>query len=227
MPSVARGSKLMFLSTSSKTRLKIGRPASTPSSLAISFPRALTLPGKSDSVVRSPSPTSSASASLINLSTALMGKRMVTTGTAAGRGCGAGAGCGTGAGRGGIPGGRPAVRQGEPRPRIVGRGNGMIGTPGASGGCAGGGCGAGGVLTTGTSATGWLRGTAGLGRVGAAEAVFRAADDPFLAGDASFGRAGLAVGFPLAFEVVTRPFAFERRSELRGAPLPIPRYRSI
>jgi hypothetical protein len=59
---------------------------------------------------------------------------MVTTGTAAGRGCGAGAGCGTGAGRGGIPGGRPAVRQGEPRPRIVGRGKGMIGTPGASGG---------------------------------------------------------------------------------------------
>src|SRR2546423_499068 len=146
---------------------------------------------------------------------------------AAGRGWGAGAGCGTGAGRGGIPGGRPAVRQGEPRPRIVGRGNGMIGTPGASGGCAGGGCGAGGVLTTGTSATGWLRGTAGLGRVGAAEAVFRAAADPFLAGGASFGRAGLAVGFPLAFEVVTRPFAFERRSELRGAPLPIPRYRSI
>src|SRR6202171_2268881 len=108
MPSVARGSKLMLLSTSSNTRLKIGRPASTPSSLAISLPRALTLPGKSDSVVRSPSPMSSASASLINLSSAVMGKRLVNTGTAAGRGCGAGAGCGTGAGRGGISGGGAA-----------------------------------------------------------------------------------------------------------------------
>src|ERR1700682_663376 len=232
MPSVARGSKLMFLSTSSKTRLKIGSPASTPSSLAISLPRALTLPGKSDSVVRSPSPMSSASASLINLSTALMGKRMVTTGTAAGggrgagRGCGAGAGCGTGAGRGGIPGGRPAVRQGDPRPRIVGRGKGMMGTPGASGGCTGAGWATGGVLTTGLSARGWLRGAVVLGRA-APDAVFRATDDPFLAGDATLGRADLAVGFPLTFEVVTRPFAFERRSELRGAPLPIPRYRSI
>ena len=51
---------------------------------------------------------------------------------AAGRGCGAGVGCGGGLGRGGIPGGRPAVRQGEPRPRMVGRGNGMIGTPGVA-----------------------------------------------------------------------------------------------
>ena len=137
MPSVARGSKVMFLSTSSKTRLKMGRPASTPSSLAISLPRALTLPGNNDCVVRSPSPTSSASASLINLSTALIGKRMVTTGTAAGRGGGGGGGCGTGAGRGGMPGGRPAVRQGEPSPRMVGRGNGIIGTPGGSGGWTG------------------------------------------------------------------------------------------
>src|SRR5207244_8540284 len=86
---------------------------------------------------------------------------------------------------------------------------------------------AGGVLTTGIWAGGWLRGTAALGRAAAADAAFLGADDPFLAGDASFGRAGLAVGFPLAFEVVTRPFAFERRSELRGAPLPIRRYRSI
>ena len=41
------------------------------------------------------------------------------------------------AGRGGIPGGRPAVRQGDPRPRMVGRGKGMIGTPGGSGGWTG------------------------------------------------------------------------------------------
>jgi len=61
---------------------------------------------------------------------------MVTTGTAAGRGWGAG-GCGGGLGRGGIPGGRPAVRQGDPRPRMVGRGKGMMGTPGARGGWAG------------------------------------------------------------------------------------------
>src|ERR1700731_1794029 len=180
MPSVARGSKVMFLSTSSKTRLKIGKPARTPSSLAISLPRALTLPGKSDSVVRSPSPTSSASASLISLSTALIGNRMVTTGGAAGRGCGGGVGCGTGAGRGGIPGGRPAVRQGDPSPRIVGRGDGMIGTPRANGGCAGAGGGAGRVLTTGIWATGWLRGAAGLGR--GAAAVLRATEAPFLAG---------------------------------------------
>src|ERR1700694_5902400 len=92
MPSVARGSKEMLLSTSSNTRLKIGKPARTPSSLAISLPRALTFPGNSDSVVRSPSPTSSASASLISLSTALIGKRMVMTGGAAGRGWGGGGG---------------------------------------------------------------------------------------------------------------------------------------
>ena len=100
----------------------------------------------------------------------------------------------------------------------------MTGTPGASGGCAGTGWAAGGVLTTGVGATGWVRGGAGLGR---AAAVFRAMVDPFLAGDTGFGRADLAVGFALTFEVVTRPFAFERRSEFRGAPLPIPRYRSI
>jgi hypothetical protein len=150
---------------------------------------------------------------------------MVTTGTAAGLGCGVGVGCGTGAGRGGIPGGRPAVRQGEPSPRIVGRGNGMMGTPGASGGCVGTGWATGGVLTTGLWATGWLRGAGGLGR--AAAAVLWATDDPFLAGDTGFGRADLAVGFALTFEVVTRPFAFERRSEFRGAPLPIQRCRSI
>src|SRR2546426_11506266 len=134
MPSVARGSKLMLLSTSSKTRLNIGRPARTPSSLAISLPRALTFPGNRDSLVRSPSPTSSASASLISLSTALIGNFMVTTGTAAGRGWGAGGGGGGGRGGGGIPGGRPAVRQGGPRPRMVGRGDGMMGTPRARGG---------------------------------------------------------------------------------------------
>ena len=84
------------------------------------------------------------------------------------------------------------------------------------------------MFTTGLKAGGWLRGAAALGRVAAASAAaFWATDDPFLEGDPSFGRADLAVGFPLAFEVVTRPFAFERRSELRGAPLLIPRYRSI
>jgi hypothetical protein len=101
----------------------------------------------------------------------------------------------------------------------------MMGTPGASGGWTGTGWATGGVLTTGACGAGWLRGAAGLGR--AAAAAFRATDDPFLAGEPSFGRAGLAVGFALTFEVVTRPFAFERPSEFRGAPLPVPRYRSI
>src|SRR3989475_2082869 len=185
MPSVARGSNVMFLSTSSKTRLNIGRPARTPSSLAISLPRALTFPGNRDSLVRSPSPTSSASASLISLSTALIGNFMVTTGTAAGRGWGAGGGCGGGLGRGGIPGGRPAVRQGDPRPRMVGRGKGMMGTPGARGGWAGAGW-----ATTGGggSGAGWgggrLRWAARLeaGRVGTAR--FRAAGGPLPAGSA-------------------------------------------
>ena len=68
---------------------------------------------------------------------------MVMTGGAAGRGWGVGAGCGTGAGRGGMPAGRPAVRQGEPSPRMVGLGKGMMGTPGASGGWTGAGWGAG------------------------------------------------------------------------------------
>src|SRR6202171_1001573 len=219
----------MFLSTSSKTRLKMGRPASTPSSLAISLPRALTFPGNSDSVVRSPSPTSSASASLISLSTALIGKRMVMTGGAAGRGWGAG-GCGTGAGRGGMPAGRPAVRQGEPRPRMVGLGKGMMGTPGASGGCTGAGWTAGCAATAaGWPLFGWLRGATdgfGVGRV--ATAVLWAADDSFRADDTGFGRAAFTVvGFALTFEVVTPPFALDRRSELRAAPLPIRRYRSI
>jgi hypothetical protein len=103
----------------------------------------------------------------------------------------------------------------------------MMGTPGASGGWTGTGWGAGGVLTTGLGAGGWLRGAVGFGRAATAATVLRATEDPFLAGDTSFGRAGLAVGFPFAFGVVTRPFAFERRSEFRGALLPIPRYRSI
>src|SRR5881394_3459353 len=185
MPSVARGSNVMFLSTSSKTRLKIGSPARTPSSLAISLPRAFTFPGKSDSLVRSPSPTSSASASLISLSTALIGNFMVTTGTAAGRGWAAG-GWGGGLGRGGIPGGRPAVRQGDPRPRMVGRGKGMMGTPGARGGWAG---------------AGWLRWAAGFEADRVATAVFRATEDPLRAGSADFGRADFTDGFALTFEV--------------------------
>src|SRR5205823_7625484 len=131
-----RGSIVVVVTGSPKTRLKIGSPARAPSAWAISLPRAFTFPGKSDSLVRSPSPTSSASASLISLSTALIGNFMVTTGTAAGRGWAAG-GWGGGLGRGGIPGGRPAVRQGDPRPRMVGRGKGMMGTPGARGGWTG------------------------------------------------------------------------------------------
>src|SRR6184192_311090 len=227
MPSVARGSNVMFLSTSSKTRLKIGSPARTPSSLAISLPRAFTFPGKSDSLVRSPSPTSSASASLISLSTALIGNFMVTTGTAAGRGWAAG-GWGGGLGRGGIPGGRPAVRQGDPRPRMVGRGKGMMGTRGASGGWAGAGWATtGGAVTGAGCGAGWLRGAYALGAGRAVTAVFRATDEPFLAGSAAFGRADFTVGFALTFEVVARPFAFERRTELRGAPLLRRRYRSI
>src|SRR6059058_1268332 len=259
MPSVARGSNVMFLSTSSKTRLKIGSPASTPSSLAISLPRAFTFPGNSDSVVRSPSPTSSARASLISLSTALIGNFMVTTGMAAGRGWGAGVGCGGGLGRGGIPGGRPAVRQGDPRPRMVGRGKGMMGTPGARGGWAGagwattggggrgagggagmrappgargGGAGAGGETTGGGGGgagggAGWLRWAAGFEADRVATAVFRATEDPLRAGSADFGRADFTDGFALTFEVVARPFAFERRTELRGALLLKRRCRSI
>src|SRR5205823_9706326 len=204
MPSVARGSNVMFLSTSSKTRLKIGSPASTPSSLAISLPRAFTFPGNSDSVVRSPSPTSSARASLISLSTALIGNFMVTTGMAAGRGWGAGVGCGGGLGRGGIPGGRPAVRQGDPRPRMVGRGKGMIGTPGASGGWAGSGWATAGGADTGAGCgTRWLRGAGAFGAGREDTAVLLATHGPFLAVSASFGGADFTVGFALTFAVVT------------------------
>jgi hypothetical protein len=135
---------------------------------------------------------------------------MAITGGAAGRGCGAGAGCGTGAGRGGIPAGRPAVRHGDPSPRIVGRGKGMIGTPGASGAWTGGvGWGAGAEITTGGGAAG-----------------FGGTDGAFLAGAAAFGRVAL-MGFALTFEVVVCPFDLKRRSELSGAPLLISRYRSI
>ena len=152
---------------------------------------------------------------------------MVTTGTAVGRGCGAG-GCGGALGRGGIPGGRPAVRQGDPRPRMVGRGNGMIGTPGARGGWSGAGWAATGDAVTGAGCgTAGLRGAGGFGAGRVATAVFRATEEPFLAGAAGFGRADFTVGFALTFEVVARPFAFERRTELRGAPLLRRRYRSI
>ena len=153
---------------------------------------------------------------------------MVTTGMAAGRGWGAGVGCGGGLGRGGIPGGRPAVRQGDPRPRMVGRGKGMMGTPGASGGWAGAGWATtGGAVTGAGCGTGWLRGAGAFGAGREVTAVFRATDEPFLAGSAAFGRADFTVGFALTFEVVARPFAFERRTELRGAPLLRRRYRSI
>ena len=112
---------------------------------------------------------------------------------------------------------------------MVGLGNGITGTPGASGGWTGTGWGAGcTAATAGWPLLGWLRGatgTLGAGRV--ATAVLWAADDSFRAEDTDFGRAAFAVGFALTFEVVTPPFALERRSELRGAPLPIRRYRSI
>ena len=113
---------------------------------------------------------------------------------------------------------------------MVGLGKGITGTPGASGGCTGGagwttGCGA---TATGWPLLGWMRvatGALGVGRVATAD--LWAADDSFRAEDTGFGRAAFTVGFALTFEVVTPPFALERRSELRGAPLPIRRYRSI
>jgi hypothetical protein len=112
---------------------------------------------------------------------------------------------------------------------MVGLGKGITGTPGASGGCTGAGWTAGcGAATAGWPLFGWLRGateTWGVGRV--ATAVLWAADDSFRAEDTGFGRAAFTVGFALTFEVVPPPFALERRSELRGAPLPIRRYRSI
>jgi hypothetical protein len=113
---------------------------------------------------------------------------------------------------------------------MVGRGKGMIGTPGASGGGTGAGWTAGaGVATTGVGAAGWGRGdpTGGLAAAGRAAAIFTAGEDGFLARLAAFGRADLAVGLALTFDVVARPFDFERRSELRGAPLPIRGCRSI
>ena len=112
---------------------------------------------------------------------------------------------------------------------MVGLGKGIMGTPGASGGCTGTAWIAGGGATTaGWPLFGRLRGATdalGVGRV--ATTGLWAADDSFRAEDTSFGRAAFTVGFALTFEVVTPPFALERRSELRGAQLPIRRYRSI
>jgi hypothetical protein len=113
---------------------------------------------------------------------------------------------------------------------MVGLGKGITGTPGGSGGWPGGdwmaGCAA---TATGWPLSGWLRGATGalgVGRVATAD--LWVADDSFRAEDTGFGRAAFTVvGFALTFEVVTPPFALERRSELRGAPLPIQRYRSI
>src|SRR5438132_13098256 len=225
MPSVARGSNVMFLSTTSKTRLNMGSPASTPSSFAISLPRALTFPGNRDWVVRSPSPMSSWSASLISLSTALMGNRMVTTGTAAGRG-GGGGGWGGWTGRGGSPAGRPAVRHGEPRPRMVGR---RIEGTGVTGGGE-----TGAVPAAGCWASVWTG--AGGGVTGAGRLTAAALDESFagaFAGAlASFfgpepaGRgAGLAV--LLAFDTVVLPPGLECFFALRGDLLRIRRCRSI
>jgi len=101
---------------------------------------------------------------------------------------------------------------------MVGLGKGMMGTPGASGGCVGGWA-AGWAIT----ATGWVGGwIAGLAAAG-----FRATGGAFLGAGAALGRVALTVGFALTFEVVMCPFDFERRSELSGAPLPIRRCRSI
>ena len=112
---------------------------------------------------------------------------------------------------------------------MVGLGKGMMGTPGASGGWTGAGRATGwGAKAAGWPLFGWLRGaTGGLGAARVATTVLWAADDSFRAEDTGFGRAAFAVGFALTFEVVTPPFVLERRSELRGAPLPIRRYRSI
>jgi hypothetical protein len=113
---------------------------------------------------------------------------------------------------------------------MVGLGNGSTGTPGANGACwTGAGWTAGWMAAAaGWPLLGWILGATdalGVGRV--PTAGLWAADDSFRAGGAGFGRAAFAVGFALTFEVVTPPFALERRSELRGAPLPIQRYRSI
>ncbi len=112
---------------------------------------------------------------------------------------------------------------------MVGLGKGITGTPGARGGCTGAGWGTGcGATAAGWPLFGWLRGATdgfGVGRV--ATAVLWAGDDALRAEDTGFGRAAFTVGFALTFEVVTPPFVLERRSELRGAPLPIRRYRSI
>jgi hypothetical protein len=111
---------------------------------------------------------------------------------------------------------------------MVGRGKGMIGTPGASGGWAGAGWAAAGWVIAGAGgAGGWLRWSGGLAAARGDSVVLRATDEAFGVGDPVFGRAKSADGFALTFEVVARPFALERRSELRGAPLPIRRYRSI
>jgi len=104
----------------------------------------------------------------------------------------------------------------------------MMGTPGARGGWAGTGWATGcGAVTVAGWGAGWLRWVVGFGAGRAATAVFRATEDPFLAGSADFERGEFRVGFALTFEVVARPFAFERRTELRGALLLTRRCRSI
>ena len=110
-----------------------------------------------------------------------------------------------------------------------------MGTPGGSGGWAGA-CGWGWACCWGTgragSVAGWLRGggwarwVVGLAAGRAATAVLRAIVADFRATEAIFGRNDLALGLAFAFEVVIRPFALERLSELRSARLQIRRYRS-
>jgi hypothetical protein len=155
--------------------------------------------------------------------------------TGGGVGFGAGVGGAGGAtGRGGIPGGRPAVRQGEPSPRMVGRGNGIVGTPGGSGAWTGA-TGVGGAADSVTAGPPSSVGAAGAGAdapldsVRTGEAVLRETGEAgfFTGEEAARGRVALVDGFALAFGPVARPFCFERPVALRSAPLPKLRCRSI
>ena len=110
---------------------------------------------------------------------------------------------------------------------MVGRGKGMMGTPGARGGWVGAGWGAGCAITAGAWLGAWLPEGAALGAGRVTGAALAVAEGAFLGASAVFGRAALAVGFALTFEVVVCPFDFERPSELSGALLPIRRCRSI
>jgi len=120
---------------------------------------------------------------------------------------------------------------------MVGRGKGIVGTPGGSGGCTGAGAGATGALgavsTAGPPSKAGVAGSVfdGLDALAGARtgaAGFRATAVAFFTGAAtSRGRAALADGFPLAFGLVARPFCFPRPLTLRSARLPARCCRSI